>query len=218
MNAEKPRVLFPKDEPTLWVDVRSGRAIDHNGRIGPIPAGPRRKNPNLTDCLDAAGRGLYQRIVFVGPVPPPREGIRHWLYVETPGWKPLHLWRNPSAGRFTPANPENDEDTNPKRFAVESGPVANGSAASTSPRLKHATHGIPSGPPSPSSARAAVNSASCDHQRPPARTFGPRACRVTLSSRQHPKTFAKSCTTHPASITSTNLCKAANATAAIAAR
>lgn len=119
MNAEKPRVLFPKDEPTLWVDVRSGRAIDHTGRIGPIPAGPRRKSPNLTDCLDAAGRGLYQRIVFVGPVPPPREGIRHWLYVETPGWKPLHLWRNPSAGRFTPENPEGDEDTNPKRFAIE---------------------------------------------------------------------------------------------------
>lgn len=118
--SDKPRVLFPRDETTLWIDWSSRRAIDHTGRIGPIPAGPRRKNPNLADCLDAAARGGYQRIVFVGAVPPPREDVTHWLYVETPGWEPKQRWRNPAAAKFEPAHADqDDESTYPKGYAIE---------------------------------------------------------------------------------------------------
>lgn len=118
--SDKPRVLFPRDETTLWIDWSSRRAIDHTGRIGPIPAGPRRKNPNLADCLDAAARGVYQRIVFVGAVPPPREDVTHWLYVETPGWEPKQRWRNPAAAKFEPAHADqDDESAYPKGYAIE---------------------------------------------------------------------------------------------------
>ncbi|MGO2933138.1 MAG: hypothetical protein ACTICP_11695 [Microbacterium sp.] len=63
--------------------------------------GSRRKSPNLTDLLDTAASYGARRIMLCGEKPEPAPGVRHWLLVQTPGWKPTgHKLKAPMVGRF----------------------------------------------------------------------------------------------------------------------
>lgn len=105
----KPRVMHPKNEETFWVDYPTGWAIDPQGNKAQIIPGRGRKKANLADVLDTAYQIGVQRIVYCR-VPETREGTRHWLYVETPGWEPGTHWLEPPTGRFTKVARESDEE------------------------------------------------------------------------------------------------------------
>lgn len=97
----RPRVLQPKPVPTIWVDHTTGRGVtDAGAPVRPV-IGDRRKNPNLTDLLDTAAGYGATRIMLTGKRPEPPAGAKHWLYVQTPRWKPGMHWidRTPT-GRF----------------------------------------------------------------------------------------------------------------------
>lgn len=90
-----------KDPPTYWVDYVTGRGMLSNGQIVQAKIGARRKNPNLTDILDTAAQHGVERVMFTGKVPLADAGQRHWLLVQTPGWKSLGHWvAAPVTGRF----------------------------------------------------------------------------------------------------------------------
>lgn len=90
-----------KDPPTLWVDYVTGRGVLSNGQSVQAKIGGRRKNPNLLDILDTAAHYGAERVMFTGKVPLAESGQRHWLLVQTPGWKALGHWvAAPVTGRF----------------------------------------------------------------------------------------------------------------------
>ncbi len=104
-NDYRPRGWTPKEVPTIWVDHTTGQGVTREGTSVRPKIGERRKNPNLTDLLDTAASYGAERIMLSGRVPEPAPGIRHWLYVKTPGWTPGTHWVNagPPTGRFTHA-------------------------------------------------------------------------------------------------------------------
>lgn len=90
-----------KDPPTLWVDYTTGKGVLSNGQGVQAKIGGRRKNPNLADVLDTAAHYGAERVMFTGKVPLAERGQRHWLLVQTPGWKALGHWvAAPVTGRF----------------------------------------------------------------------------------------------------------------------
>ena len=98
----RPKPWTPKDVPTIWVDQTTGQGVTDAGTpVRPV-IGERRKNPNLTDLLDTAASYGANRIMLTGKRPEPAPGVRHWLYVQTPNWKPGAHWVNngPPTGRF----------------------------------------------------------------------------------------------------------------------
>lgn len=87
--------------PTIWVDVKTGQGVTQDGTTVTPKIGPRRKAPNLTDLLDTAAGYGARRIMLCGEKPEPAPGVRHWLTVQTPGWKATgHKLRAPMVGRF----------------------------------------------------------------------------------------------------------------------
>jgi len=93
------------DPTTLWIDYKSGKGVMSNGKNVVAKIGPRRKNPNLVDMLDTAMAEEARRIMFTGKVPTADRGQRHWLLVQTPGWKALGHWMGkPVTGRFEHIN------------------------------------------------------------------------------------------------------------------
>lgn len=87
--------------PTLWADYTTGQGVMGNGQAVKPKIGPRRKNPNLQDMLDTAADAGADRIMFTGNVPAADRGQRHWLLVQTPGWKSMGHWLGtPVTGRF----------------------------------------------------------------------------------------------------------------------
>ena len=87
--------------PTLWADFKTGQGVMGNGQRVQPKIGPRRKYPNLQDMLDTAADAGAQRIMFTGNVPTADQGQRHWLLVQTPGWKAHgHYLGTPITGRF----------------------------------------------------------------------------------------------------------------------
>lgn len=94
-------IMYGSPIPTIWVDHRSGQGVTQDGTPVQPKIGPRRKNPNLTDLLDTAASYGARRIMLCGERPEPAPGVRHWLLVQTPGWKPIgHRLRVPIVGRF----------------------------------------------------------------------------------------------------------------------
>lgn len=103
MNIDyRPKPWTPKAIPTIWVDQTSGQGVTQDGTPVKPVIGDRRKSPNLTDLLDTAAGYGANRIMLTGKRPEPAPGIRHWLYVQTPRWKPGSHWINngPPTGRF----------------------------------------------------------------------------------------------------------------------
>ncbi|CAQ03343.1 hypothetical protein ACR8AL_07460 [Clavibacter sepedonicus] len=99
----RPHGWTPKDVPTIWVDHTTGQGVTSDGTSVKPKIGQRRKNPNLTDLLDTAASYGATRIMLSGRVPEPAPGVRHWLYVQTPGWTPGTHWIGagvPPTGRF----------------------------------------------------------------------------------------------------------------------
>jgi len=102
----RPKPWTPKEVPTIWVDQTTGQGVTGDGTpVRPVIGG-RRKGPNLTDLLDTAASYAANRIMLTGKRPEPEPGIRHWLYVQTPGWIPGSHWVNngPPTGRFAHAS------------------------------------------------------------------------------------------------------------------
>lgn len=102
----RPKTWQPKAVPTIWVDHTTGTGVTDDGtQVRPV-IGRGRKNPNLTDLLDTASAYGAGRIMLTGKRPEPAPGIRHWLYVQTPGWLPGAHWVNngPPTGRFAHAS------------------------------------------------------------------------------------------------------------------
>lgn len=98
----RPKPWSPREIPTIWVDQTTGRGVTQGGAAVRPVIGERRKNPNLTDLLDTAASYGANRIMLTGKRPEPAPGVRHWLYVQTPRWKPGSHWVNngPPTGRF----------------------------------------------------------------------------------------------------------------------
>lgn len=98
----RPKPWVPKDVATIWVDHTTGQGVTQDGVAVRPRIGDRRKNPNLTDLLETAASYGANRIMLTGKRPEPAPGIRHWLYVKTPHWKPGSHWVNngPVTGRF----------------------------------------------------------------------------------------------------------------------
>jgi len=98
----RPKPWVPKDVPTIWVDHTTGQGVTQDGTSVRPRIGDRRKNPNLTDLLETAASYGAARIMLTGKRPEPAPGVRHWLYVQTPGWVPGNHWINngPVTGRF----------------------------------------------------------------------------------------------------------------------
>lgn len=87
--------------PTIWVDVKTGQGVTQDGTTVTPKIGDRRRAPNLTDLLDTAAGYGARRIMLCGEKPEPAPGVRHWLLVQTPGWKATgHKLRAPMVGRF----------------------------------------------------------------------------------------------------------------------
>lgn len=98
----RPRIQEPKEVPTIWVDQTTGRGVSQEGTSVRPRIGDRRKNPNLTDLLETAASYGATRIMLTGKRPEPAPGVRHWLFVKTPGWRAGDHWVNsgPPTGRF----------------------------------------------------------------------------------------------------------------------
>lgn len=112
----KPKVMHPKDEPTLWVDYPTGWAIDPTGYKAKVPAGRGREKANLADVLTLTHQLDLHRVVYCR-VPETREATRHWLYVDTPGWEAGQHWIEPPTGRFSKTQ-DSDEATE-KPYEIE---------------------------------------------------------------------------------------------------
>lgn len=97
-------IMYGAPIPTIWVDHRSGQGVTQDGTPVQPKIGQRRKSPNLTDLLDTAASYGARRIMLCGERPEPAPGVRHWLLVQTPGWKVNqskgHRLRVPFVGRF----------------------------------------------------------------------------------------------------------------------
>lgn len=96
-----------KRHVTLWADYKTGQGMLGNGQRIPPRIGGRRKNPNLVDMLETAADAGAERIMFTGRVPTVDRGQRHWLLVQTPGWRQYtdkngrgHWLENHPTGRF----------------------------------------------------------------------------------------------------------------------
>ncbi len=99
----RPRPNVPKDIPTIWVDHTTGLGVTQDGTSVRPRIGDRRKNPNLTDLLETAANYGAGRIMLTGKRPEPAPGVRHWLFVQTPKWRPGSHWvgsGGPPTGRF----------------------------------------------------------------------------------------------------------------------
>ncbi|WP_292911039.1 hypothetical protein [Microbacterium sp.] len=94
-------IMYGAPIPTIWVEHKTGRGVTQDGTTVQPKIGARRKNPNLTDLLDTAANYGARRIMLSGERPEPAPGVRHWLLVQTPGWKPIgHRLGVPIVGRF----------------------------------------------------------------------------------------------------------------------
>lgn len=94
-------IMYGAPIPTIWVEHKTGRGVTQDGTTVQPKIGARRKNPNLTDLLDTAASYGARRIMLSGERPEPAPGVRHWLLVQTPGWKPIgHRLSVPIVGRF----------------------------------------------------------------------------------------------------------------------
>jgi len=91
-----------KEKMTIWVDQTTGLGVTQDGTMVKPVIGDRRQKPNLVDLLDTAASYGANRIMLTGKRPEPPPGVRHWLYVQTPHWKPGTHWINngPPTGRF----------------------------------------------------------------------------------------------------------------------
>lgn len=98
----RPRIQTPNEIPTIWVDQTTGQGVNQDGISVKPRVGDRRKSPNLTDLLETAASYGAGRIMLTGKRPEPAPGIRHWLFVKTPGWRAGDHWVNsgPPTGRF----------------------------------------------------------------------------------------------------------------------
>lgn len=92
---------------TLWADYKTGQGVLGNGQRVTPRVGQRRKNPNLVDMLETAADAGAERIMFTGKVPTINRGQRHWLLVQTPGWRQFkdqngrgHWLEGDPTGRF----------------------------------------------------------------------------------------------------------------------
>jgi hypothetical protein len=104
-NDYRPKGWSPKNIPTIWVDHTTGQGVTGDGTMVRPKVGERRKNPNLVDLLDTAASYGAERVMLTGKTPEPPPGVRHWLLVKTPHWKPEGHWLAAAGltGRFVHA-------------------------------------------------------------------------------------------------------------------
>jgi len=104
-HERKTGITLGRKIPTIWVDATTGQGVKSDGMRVTPKVGERRKNPNLTDMLDTAASYGAERIMYTGKPPEPAPGVRHWLLVQTPGWKADgHHLASPPVGRFVHRN------------------------------------------------------------------------------------------------------------------
>lgn len=100
-TGRKTGIMYGSRIPTIWVNAVTGQGVTGDGAHVQPKIGPRRKNPNLVDLLDTALSYGARRIMLLGKAPEPPAGVRHWLLVQTPGWKPGgHQTSQPIVGIF----------------------------------------------------------------------------------------------------------------------
>ncbi|MGP9695839.1 hypothetical protein ACT3TZ_14630 [Brachybacterium sp. AOP25-B2-12] len=98
----RPMVWKAPPPAHVFVDFKAGRAVLRDGRAVPVPAGGRRKYPNLADLLAFALSVDATRVILTGDLPPLREDRPHWMLGDTPGWthERHQLSREPRVGRY----------------------------------------------------------------------------------------------------------------------
>lgn len=88
----RPIVHPVKPLRMMWLDFKTGKGVDSDGRsVMPIIRG-RRKTPTLADLLDTAANGNADWIMATGTVPKLEDDKPHYFAVETPGWRHGQHW------------------------------------------------------------------------------------------------------------------------------